>query len=94
MMNKINIQKTWDRVFSAAEKIKEMKPWEWMAETDIFGIRIPETERIYFISVMGSAGEVTEKVRSFVSYAFDCSSVSRFAFGRSAIRFPIAGADL
>ena len=55
----INIRKTWDRIFSAAEIIREMKPWEWMSETDIFGIKIPETERIYFISVMGSACEVT-----------------------------------
>ena len=30
-----------------------------MNETDIFGIKIPGTNRIYFISVMGSLGEVT-----------------------------------
>lgn len=30
-----------------------------MTETDIFGIKIPGTNRIYFISVMGSLGEVT-----------------------------------
>jgi len=59
MTNRIIIQKNWNRIFSAAEEIGEMKPWEWMAETDIFGIRIPGTERLYFISVMGSAGEVT-----------------------------------
>jgi len=59
MTNTINIRKIWNRIFSAAERIKEMKPWDWMVETDIFGIKIPGTDRIYFISVMGSAGELT-----------------------------------
>ena len=48
----------WSRLYSAASRISKMKPWEWMKETDNFGIRIPGTDRVYFISVMGSMGEV------------------------------------
>ena len=47
----------WSRIYSAASVISEMQPWEWMDEVDIFGIRIPGTDRIYFISVMGALGE-------------------------------------
>jgi hypothetical protein len=59
MTNKTSIPETWKRIFSAAEKIWKMKPWNHMSETDIFGIKIPGTKRVYFISVMGSGGEVT-----------------------------------
>jgi len=59
MTGTTNMQFTWNRIYSAAEEIRKMKPWEWMAETDIFGIKIPGTDQIYFISVMGSAGQVT-----------------------------------
>jgi len=55
----------WSRIYSAASVISEMQPWEWMEETDIFGIRIPGTDRVYFISVMGSMGEV----RAIAAYA-------------------------
>ena len=59
MTNKTGIPETWERIFSAANKIWKMKPWNFMSETDIFGIKIPGTKRVYFISVMGSGGEVT-----------------------------------
>lgn len=59
MANKTGIPETWDRIFSSADKIWKIKPWNFMSETDIFGIKIPGTKRVYFISVMGSGGEVT-----------------------------------
>ncbi len=37
--------------------IKELAPWEWMEETDLFGVRDPETGEVYYVSVMGSMGE-------------------------------------
>ena len=47
----------WASLYQAAIRIKEMAPWEWMDETDIFGVQDPETDRIGFISVMGQLGE-------------------------------------
>ena len=35
-----------------------MAPWEYMYETDIFGVNIPGNNRTYFVSVMGSAGQM------------------------------------
>lgn len=37
--------------------IKELSPWEWMNEADVFGVADPETEEIGFVSVMGMLGE-------------------------------------
>ncbi|MGM0529584.1 MAG: DUF7309 domain-containing protein [Bacteroidota bacterium] len=59
MSEQTDINKNWKRVYDAASKIYGLKPWQWMKETDIFGIKIPGTTRNYFISVMGSLGEVT-----------------------------------
>ena len=46
----------WKTIFPLATKIQKMTPWNWMDETEIFGVHIPGTQRTYFISVMGSAG--------------------------------------
>lgn len=40
-----------------AALVKELAPWGWMAETDVFGVRDPETGEIGFVSVMGMLGE-------------------------------------
>lgn len=37
--------------------MKELAPWGWMTETDVFGVRDPETREIGFVSVMGMLGE-------------------------------------
>ena len=55
----------WRRIYSATDKIKAMKPWEWMEETDIFGIESPETGEIYFISVMGSGG-ISKSISAYI----------------------------
>ncbi len=47
----------WQKLYQAAIRIKEIAPWEWMAETDVFGVQDPETQEIGFISVMGALGE-------------------------------------
>jgi hypothetical protein len=47
----------WSSIYQYAREIRLMRPWEKLHETDVFGIRIPGTDRIYFISVMGSIGE-------------------------------------
>lgn len=40
-----------------AAQIKALAPWQWMEETDVFGVEDPDTHEIGFVSVMGSVGE-------------------------------------
>jgi len=47
----------WSRLYQAAIKVKEVAPWEWMTETEVFGVQNPETDEIGFVSVMGMLGE-------------------------------------
>lgn len=45
------------QLYEAAVRVKELAPWTWMDESDIFGVQNPETGEIGFVSVMGMAGE-------------------------------------
>lgn len=47
----------WQKLYQAAIRIKELAPWAWMTETDIFGVQNPETDELGFVSVMGMLGE-------------------------------------
>ena len=47
----------WRKLYQAAIRVKEIAPWEWMTETDIFGVQDPETDEIGFVSIMGMLGE-------------------------------------
>ncbi len=47
----------WRRLYAAAVRVKEMAPWKWMMEDDVFGVRNPERDEIGFVSVMGAGGE-------------------------------------
>ncbi len=47
----------WRQLYEAAICIKELAPWEWMAEDDLFGVQSPETGESGFISVMGALGQ-------------------------------------
>lgn len=47
----------WRDLFEAADKVKKLKPWKWMKETNIFGVQNPENGELGFVSVMGMAGE-------------------------------------
>lgn len=40
-----------------AQQIGTLAPWEWMEETDVFGVQDPVTGEIGFVSVMGALGE-------------------------------------
>lgn len=44
-------------LFEAAVRVKELAPWEWMDEADVFGVQNPEQGELGFVSVMGMAGE-------------------------------------
>lgn len=47
----------WRKLYDLMAQLKDLAPWEWMEEDDIFGIQIPETGELGFISVMGTLGE-------------------------------------
>jgi len=55
-MNSIEI---WKEIFHLSEELYIQAPWTYMAETDIFGVRTPGSGKTYFISIMGSAGELS-----------------------------------
>lgn len=44
-------------LFALMDQVKELAPWEWMEEMDIFGVQGPDAEEPDYISVMGMAGE-------------------------------------
>jgi len=46
-----------EHLYDAASKIKELAPWKWMYEDEIFGVQNPQTKGLGFISIMGRAGE-------------------------------------
>lgn len=50
-------QTEWGRLVEAALRVKETAPWDWMLETDIFGVQGPLRDDIGFVSVMGNLGE-------------------------------------
>jgi hypothetical protein len=47
----------WKRLYELAAKLKELAPWEWMEETENFGVENPKTKEIGFVSIMGMMGE-------------------------------------
>jgi hypothetical protein len=47
----------WRGLYESAIRVKEISPWEWMTETDVFGVRSPESGELGFVSVMGLLGE-------------------------------------
>jgi hypothetical protein len=48
----------WREIHRAAAELYSLAPWEYLEETDIFGVKTSVTGRTYFISIMGSAGQV------------------------------------
>lgn len=47
----------WRPLYQAAMRIKEIAPWQWMQEDEVFGVQNPETGELGFVSVMGTLGE-------------------------------------
>jgi hypothetical protein len=37
--------------------VKDLAPWKWMTEDNVFGVRNPERDEVGFVSVMGAGGE-------------------------------------
>ncbi len=47
----------WRELYESAARVKELAPWEWMTEADIFGVQNLETNEFGFVGVMGMLGE-------------------------------------
>ncbi len=45
----------WLSIYQLAEQLYRLSPWKWLYETEVFGIRSPETSRTYFISILGNS---------------------------------------
>lgn len=50
-------KKQWKRLLTATKEIAELKPWEWMHEEEVFGVQLPDSDDIGFVSIMGEFGE-------------------------------------
>jgi len=47
-------QAVWKEFYGLCDELFVLKPWKHLFETDIFGVRLPESGGDYFVSVMGS----------------------------------------
>ncbi|MBD3182681.1 hypothetical protein GF312_10335 [Candidatus Poribacteria bacterium] len=47
----------WKSLYNAASEFKKIKCWEWMLDSDIFGVKDPYHERIGYCCIMGYLGE-------------------------------------
>ena len=50
--------KIWEELFALCDQMYALKPWEKLNETDVFGIHLPDDNKDYFISVMGSDNQM------------------------------------
>lgn len=58
-MNKPQYPSTtqWQQLYDLADELKQLAPWQWMDELDLFGVKDPDTGEVGFVSIMGVLGE-------------------------------------
>jgi hypothetical protein len=44
-------------LYILADQIRRLAPWDDLYEDDLFGVQVPGTDLVYYVSVMGSEGE-------------------------------------
>ncbi len=47
----------WRRLYDVAARVKDLAPWDWMDEIDLFAVEDPESGELGFVSIMGQGGE-------------------------------------
>ena len=57
LSNRQAMAQKWLPLYEAADRIKELAPWDWMEEIDVFGVQDPDSGEIGFVSIMGLLGE-------------------------------------
>jgi len=56
-MNIVTSLQEWKALYEAALEFKELAPWNWMNDTDFFGVKDPVSGEIGYCCIMGAAGE-------------------------------------
>ncbi len=46
----------WLALHQAAMEFRDLKPWQWMTDADLFAIKAPSTDEIGFACIMGNGG--------------------------------------
>lgn len=47
----------WRELYMSALEFKELAPWDWMSDTDLFGVQNPEDGDTGYCCVLGGCGE-------------------------------------
>jgi len=47
----------WKILYEAMRRVKDIAPWEYLEEDELFAVQNPETNEIGFVSIMGAIGE-------------------------------------
>jgi hypothetical protein len=48
----------WEELYKAATAFRDLSPWEELEESDLFGVRDPETSETYYCCILGAGGEL------------------------------------
>lgn len=48
---------TLKELYEQAKALRRMAPWQWMYDTDLFGVRNPDTGEVGYCCIMGRGGE-------------------------------------
>lgn len=54
----VKTSEIWKTLYSLCYCFYSLNPWKYLFETDLFAVEIPESRKKYFISIMGSEGDV------------------------------------
>ena len=44
----------WGRLYDLTKRVRDLAPWKWMEEIDVFGVDMPQGGGTIFVSVMGA----------------------------------------
>ncbi|MBF0329458.1 MAG: SEC-C domain-containing protein [Nitrospirae bacterium] len=57
-MKEIISDNQWKALYQAAAEFREIEPWKFITETDVFGVKNPDTGEHGYCCIMGELGEV------------------------------------